>query len=73
MHVSAVSRWNNWYVEVLNNAVRHPPHIDGIYLDGAGFDRRTIQRARKVLDAACANRTGVAAGRGLIGLHMMQT
>eukprot|EP01052_Picozoa_sp_SAG31_P035702 SAG31_NODE_4344_length_3330_cov_1.716496_3_plen_74_part_00 len=26
-----------------------------------------------MLDRACANRTGVAQGRGLIDLHMMQT
>ncbi len=73
IHVSAVSRWNNWYVEALNYAARNPPFLDGVYLDGAGFDRRTIQRARKVLDAACVNRSGVGAGRGLIDLHMMQT
>jgi hypothetical protein len=29
VHVSAVSRWNNWYVEALNHAVRNPPHLDG--------------------------------------------
>eukprot|EP01051_Picozoa_sp_SAG22_P024152 SAG22_NODE_6565_length_837_cov_1.609756_1_plen_53_part_10 len=53
MHVSAVSRWNNWYVESVKYHAEHPPFWDGMYLDGAGYDRRTIQRARKVLDKAC--------------------
>lgn len=32
IHVSAVSRWNNWYVEALNYAARNPPFLDGVYL-----------------------------------------
>jgi len=73
IHVSGVSRWNNWYVEAVSYAASRPPYIDGVYIDGAGFDRVTMKRLRKVLDAACVNRTGVGAGRGLIDMHHMNT
>ena len=40
MHVSAGSRWNNWYVEAVKYNAENPPHFDGLYLHGAGYDRR---------------------------------
>ena len=40
------------------------PHIDGIYYDGINFDRRSMQRVRKVLDAGAGSR-----GTPLIDIH----
>lgn len=45
---SGVSRWHNFYVEGLNWLVRQVG-IDGLYIDDVAFDRRTMQRVRKVL------------------------
>jgi hypothetical protein len=45
------SRWNNYYVAGLEWLVSQPPHIDGLYLDGVAFDRLTMKRCRKVMDA----------------------
>ena len=44
MHVSAVSRWNNWYVEAVKYHAEHPPYFDGLYLvrvsQASGLHRR---------------------------------
>ena len=47
---SGISRWHNHYVEGLDWLVRHE-QIDGLYLDDVAFDRRTMQRIRRVLAA----------------------
>jgi hypothetical protein len=44
-----LSRWHNYYVEGLGWLVNRVG-IDGIYLDGIGYDREIMKRVRKVLD-----------------------
>ena len=44
-----LSRWHNYYVEGLRWLLEEV-EIDGIYLDGIGYDRDVIQRVRKVMD-----------------------
>jgi len=48
---TGLSRWHNYYLEGLNWLVRHVG-IDGLYLDGIGYDREIMKRVRKVLDRA---------------------
>ncbi len=42
------SRWNNYYVEGIRWLMRDTG-IDGLYLDGIGFDRRTMQRVARAM------------------------
>jgi hypothetical protein len=44
-----LSRWHNYYLEGLAWLIREVG-IDGVYLDGAAFDREIMKRIRKVLD-----------------------
>ena len=44
------SRWNNYYLAGLEWMVKNLG-IDGIYIDDSALDRKTIQRARRILDA----------------------
>ena len=44
-----LSRWHNYYVEGLSWLIKHVG-IDGIYLDGIGYDREIMKRVRKVMD-----------------------
>jgi hypothetical protein len=44
-----LSRWHNYYLEGLAWLIREVG-IDGLYLDGAGFDREIMKRIRKVMD-----------------------
>ena len=46
-----LSRWHNYYLEGLNYLVRRVG-IDGLYLDGIGYDRETMKRVRKVMQRA---------------------
>ena len=46
-----LSRWHNYYLEGLNWLVRNVG-IDGLYLDGIGYDREIMKRVRKVLQRA---------------------
>ena len=46
-----LSRWHNYYVEGLAWLVKQVG-IDGIYLDGIGYDREIMKRVRKVMDRA---------------------
>jgi hypothetical protein len=48
---TGLSRWHNYYIEGLDWLVRHVG-IDGIYLDGIGYDREIMKRVRKVMDRA---------------------
>jgi hypothetical protein len=48
---AALSRWHNYYIEGLDWLVKHVG-IDGIYLDGIGYDREIMKRVRKVMDRA---------------------
>ena len=52
---TGISRWHNYYVEGLDWLVRNVG-IDGLYLDDIAFDRKTMKRVRKVLDAAAPRR-----------------
>lgn len=44
------SRWNNFFLEGLNYLVQYVG-IDGIYIDDTMLDRKSMQRARRILDA----------------------
>ena len=44
-----LSRWHNYYIEGLRWLLEEI-EIDGIYLDGIGYDRDVMQRVRKVMD-----------------------
>jgi hypothetical protein len=48
---AGLSRWHNYYLEGLNWLVRQVG-IDGLYLDGIGYDREIMKRVRKVLERA---------------------
>jgi hypothetical protein len=44
------SRWNNFHLEGLDYLVRKAG-IDGLYIDDTALDRKSMQRARRILDA----------------------
>jgi len=44
------SRWNNYYLEGLDYLVKKAG-IDGLYIDDTALDRKSMQRARRILDA----------------------
>lgn len=44
------SRWNNYYLAGLDWMVKGIG-LDGIYIDDSALDRKTLQRARRILDA----------------------
>jgi hypothetical protein len=46
-----LSRWHNYYLEGLGYMIRKVG-IDGLYLDGIGYDREIMKRVRKVMDRA---------------------
>ncbi len=48
---SGLSRLHNYYLQGLDWLVRHDG-VDGIYIDGIGYDRTIMKRVRKVLDQA---------------------
>ncbi|MHB0958350.1 MAG: glycoside hydrolase domain-containing protein [Pirellulaceae bacterium] len=48
---TGLSRWHNYYLEGLNWLVRNVG-VDGLYLDGIGYDREIMKRVRKVLQRA---------------------
>ena len=64
---TGTSRWFNYYVEGLHTSVSQAPHIDGIYYDGINFDRRSMRRVRKTLDAAA--REAGSQRRPLVDIH----
>jgi hypothetical protein len=66
---SGVSRWNNWYVEGVHYSVAEWPRSSGLYLDGIAYDRKTMQRVRKGMEAAAAARPGGGAGDVRVDLH----
>lgn len=43
------SRWNNYYLKGLDWMVKNLG-LDGIYIDDSALDRKTLQRARRILD-----------------------
>jgi hypothetical protein len=45
---AGLSRWHNYYLEGLNWLIRNVG-IDGLYLDGIGYDREIMKRVRKVM------------------------
>ena len=44
------SRWNNFYLAGLDYLVKKAG-IDGLYIDDTALDRKSMQRARRILDA----------------------
>jgi hypothetical protein len=49
IQTTGLSRWHNYYLEGLAWLLRNV-EIDGLYLDGIGYDRQIMKRVRKVLD-----------------------
>ena len=45
---TGLSRWHNYYLEGLNWLIRNVG-IEGLYLDGIGYDREIMKRVRKVM------------------------
>lgn len=45
---TGLSRWHNYYLEGLGWLIRNVG-IDGLYLDGVGYDREIMKRVRKVM------------------------
>ncbi|KAL1519036.1 hypothetical protein AB1Y20_003304 [Prymnesium parvum] len=66
LHQHAVSHYESCWQQALGDGEwdAAPPHIDGIYYDGINFDRRSMQRVRKVLNQGAAGR-----GEPLIDIH----
>jgi len=48
MATTGLSRWHNYYLEGLAWLLEHV-EIDGLYLDGIGYDREIMKRVRKVM------------------------
>lgn len=46
-----LSRWHNYYLEGLGYLIRNTG-VDGLYLDGIGYDRQVMKRVRKVMQRA---------------------
>jgi len=46
--VNGISRWQNYYVQGLDYLMRNIG-IDGLYLDGIGYDRETMKRVSKTM------------------------
>jgi hypothetical protein len=46
---AGLSRWHNYYLEGLRWLIANVG-IDGLYLDGIGYDREIMKRVRKVMD-----------------------
>ncbi len=46
---TGLSRWHNYYLEGLGWLLRNA-QIDGLYLDGIGYDREIMKRVRKIMD-----------------------
>jgi len=45
---TGLSRWHNYYLEGLGWLIRRDG-VDGLYLDGVGYDREIMKRVRKVM------------------------
>jgi hypothetical protein len=48
---TGLSRWHNYYLEGLSWLIKNVG-IDGLYLDGIGYDREIMKRVREVMDLA---------------------
>ncbi len=48
---TGLSRWHNYYLEGMAWLIKSVG-VDGIYLDGIGYDREIMKRLRKVMDRA---------------------
>jgi hypothetical protein len=46
---TGLSRWHNYYLEGLAWMIKNAG-VDGLYLDGVGYDREIMKRVRKVMD-----------------------
>jgi hypothetical protein len=46
---TGLSRWHNYYLEGLAWLLKNV-RIDGLYLDGIGYDREIMKRVRKIMD-----------------------
>lgn len=44
------SRWNNYYLEGLDWMIKNLG-LDGVYVDDSALDHKTLQRARRIMDA----------------------
>lgn len=48
---TGLSRWHNYYLQGLSWLMKNVG-IDGLYLDGIGYDREIMKRVRKIMDRA---------------------
>ena len=48
---TGLSRWHNYYIEGMRYLMEKCG-VDGIYLDGVGYDREIMKRVRKTMDKA---------------------
>ncbi len=48
---TGLSRWHNYYLEGIRWLLQHTG-VDGLYLDGIGYDREIMKRVRKVMQRA---------------------
>lgn len=48
---TGLSRWHNYYLEGMAWLIKNVG-VDGLYLDGIGYDREIMKRLRKVMDRA---------------------
>jgi hypothetical protein len=48
---TGLSRWHNYYLEGLSWLIKNVG-VDGLYLDGIGYDREIMKRLRKVMQRA---------------------
>jgi len=49
IQTTGLSRWHNYYLQGLAYLLSHA-EIDGLYLDGIGYDRTIMQRVRRVME-----------------------
>ncbi len=52
--MQGLSRWHNYYLEGLNWLMRNTG-VDGLYLDGIGYDREIMKRVAKIMYRANPN------------------
>ena len=66
--VQGLSRWHNYYIEGLKYLMQ-TTGIDGLYLDGIGYDRAVLKRLRKAM--LLSGKTPMIDFHGAINVHHM--
>jgi hypothetical protein len=68
MHTTGLSRWHNYYLEGLSWLIKNVG-IDGLYLDGIGYDRQIMKRVRRMMEQSRPSLAGGDMGECLIDFH----